>query len=81
MDVRAQAAYHGVPLVGIPMYGDQPDNIAKAVHRGFGLLVPAKHLQVGACLPSIAGLLQMPCTSLLPNAARSDRVSFVACAS
>ncbi|KAK9838454.1 hypothetical protein WJX81_000210 [Elliptochloris bilobata] len=40
-----EAAYHGVPLVGIPMYGDQPDNVAKAVHRGFGLLVPAKHLQ------------------------------------
>lgn len=53
--MHAQAAYHGVPLVGIPMYGDQPDNIAKAVHRGFGLLVPAKHLQVGAPLPSIAG--------------------------
>ena len=42
---REQAAYHGVPLVGIPMYGDQPDNVAKAVHRGFGLLVPAQHLQ------------------------------------
>ncbi len=44
--VRPQAAYHGVPLVGIPMYGDQPDNVAKAVHRGFGLLVPAHNLQV-----------------------------------
>jgi len=27
------------------MYGDQPDNVAKAVHRGFGLLVAAQHLQ------------------------------------
>ena len=44
--MRSQAAYHGVPLVGIPMYGDQPDNVAKAVHRGFGLLVPAHNLQV-----------------------------------
>jgi len=50
---RAQAAYHGVPLVGIPMYGDQPDNVAKAVHRGFGLLVAAQHLQ--ASLPASRG--------------------------
>ena len=60
----AQAAYHGVPLVGIPMYGDQPDNIAKAVHRGFGLLVPAKHLQVGllfqASLAALIALQSMP---------------------
>ncbi len=68
--MHAQAAYHGVPLVGIPMYGDQPDNSAKAVHRGFGLLVPAKHLQVGALVPCTAGCLldclqpsaAMPCT-------------------
>lgn len=54
--MRSQAAYHGVPLVGIPMYGDQPDNMAKAVHRGFGLLVPAHNLQV----PLPAALSAMP---------------------
>ena len=54
-----QAAYHGVPLVGIPMYGDQPDNIAKAVHRGFGLLVPAKHLQVGASIHCWVALIAL----------------------
>lgn len=53
-----------MPLVGIPMYGDQPDNIAKAVHRGFGLLVPAKQLQVGlffqASLAALVALQSIP---------------------
>ena len=34
-----QAAYHGVPIVGIPVFGDQPDNVMKAVYRGFGLMI------------------------------------------
>ncbi len=34
-----QAAFHGVPIVGIPVFGDQPDNVMKAVYRGFGLMI------------------------------------------
>lgn len=26
-----EAAYHGVPVAGVPIFGDQPDNVAKAV--------------------------------------------------
>lgn len=37
-----QAAYHAVPLVGIPLIADQLDNVMKAVHRGFGLAVSPK---------------------------------------
>ena len=36
---RAQAAFHGVPIVGIPVFGDQPDNVMKAVNRGLGLMI------------------------------------------
>jgi UDP-N-acetylglucosamine:LPS N-acetylglucosamine transferase len=32
---------HGVPLVCIPLVGDQPDNAARVVARGAGLRVPA----------------------------------------
>lgn len=34
-----QAAYHGVPIVGLPLWGEQPDNVARAVEQGFGLRV------------------------------------------
>lgn len=32
-----EAAYHGVPVVGLPFFGDQADNVAKAVGRGMGI--------------------------------------------
>jgi UDP:flavonoid glycosyltransferase YjiC (YdhE family) len=32
-----EALYHGVPMLGMPMYGDQPYNARRAVHHGFGL--------------------------------------------
>ena len=40
--MRMQAAFHAVPMVGIPLIADQLDNVMKAVHRGFGLAVSPK---------------------------------------
>lgn len=37
--LRVQAAYHGVPVVGLPLFAEQPDNMARAVEQGFGLSV------------------------------------------
>ena len=34
-----EAAYHGVPLVAFPLYGDQHANAKKAEHFGLGLTV------------------------------------------
>ncbi|KAL3135835.1 hypothetical protein ABBQ32_007395 [Trebouxia sp. C0010 RCD-2024] len=34
-----EAAYHGVPVVGLPLFAEQPDNMARAVEQGFGLSV------------------------------------------
>ena len=34
-----QAAYHGVPVVGLPLFAEQPDNMARAVEQGCGLSV------------------------------------------
>lgn len=39
-----EAIYHGVPIIGIPFFGDQKMNIAKAVHKKFGLTVPFEDL-------------------------------------
>jgi hypothetical protein len=32
-----EAVYHGVPLLGIPLFGDQDGNLAQANQRGFSL--------------------------------------------
>lgn len=32
-----ESVYHGVPIIGVPIFGDQPGNVAFAVSRGFGL--------------------------------------------
>lgn len=34
-----QAAYHAVPIVGLPLFAEQPDNMARATEQGFGLSV------------------------------------------
>ena len=39
-----QASYHGVPIVGMPLVGEQPDNVARAKDRGYGLSVSVKKL-------------------------------------
>ena len=34
-----ESAYHGVPLVAFPLFGDQPANAKKVEHFGFGVTV------------------------------------------
>lgn len=39
-----EAVYHGVPIIGIPVFGDQTLNMVKAVKNGYGLLVSYANL-------------------------------------
>mmetsp|Transcript_21737 Transcript_21737/g.43755 ORF Transcript_21737/g.43755 Transcript_21737/m.43755 type:complete len:550 (-) Transcript_21737:312-1961(-) len=39
-----EAAFHAVPLVGVPLFGDHFDNIAKARHRGFAVSLHRRDL-------------------------------------
>lgn len=39
-----ESVYHGVPIVGIPVFGDQPLNMALAEKAGFGKKVDLEHL-------------------------------------
>lgn len=39
-----ETVYHGVPIIGIPVFGDQDMNIANAVISGYGIGVPYNEL-------------------------------------
>lgn len=39
-----QAVYHGVPILGIPLFGDQFDNLIRAEAKGLGIYFPVNKL-------------------------------------
>ncbi|XP_076005507.1 UDP-glucuronosyltransferase 3A1-like isoform X2 [Genypterus blacodes] len=39
-----QAVYHAVPVLGIPLFGDQFDNLVRAKAKGLGLSIPPTHM-------------------------------------
>jgi len=69
-NMRTQGAYHGVPLVGMPLFAEQPDNIARAIDRGFALSVSVKKLDTLAkdLEQAISRILKEP--SFAVNAAK-----------
>ncbi len=56
----AQAAYHGIPVVGLPVFGDQPDNVMKAVYRGFGLMIPPGTITADSLLAAALRVMAEP---------------------
>ncbi|KAK9902751.1 hypothetical protein WJX75_004835 [Coccomyxa subellipsoidea] len=55
-----EAAYHGIPVVGLPVFGDQPDNVMKAVYRGFGLMIPPGTITTDALLAATLQVMAEP---------------------
>lgn len=39
-----EALYHAVPLVGIPLFGDQPDNLARLTRLGVAVVLDFNHM-------------------------------------
>lgn len=39
-----EAVFHGVPILGLPVFGDQHVNMARAVQKGYGQSLGLKHL-------------------------------------
>ncbi|XP_039882699.1 UDP-glucuronosyltransferase 2A1-like [Simochromis diagramma] len=39
-----EAVFHGVPLVGVPLFGDQPDNLARMSRLGTAIVLDFNHL-------------------------------------
>eukprot|EP00049_Salpingoeca_infusionum_P001683 m.50134 g.50134 ORF g.50134 m.50134 type:complete len:515 (-) comp11136_c0_seq1:339-1883(-) len=55
-----EAAYHGVPLAGFALFGDQWDNIMRTVYRGFGVIIEKDSLTQEYLLDRITSLLNDP---------------------
>ncbi|CAB3360397.1 Hypothetical predicted protein [Cloeon dipterum] len=61
-----EAAYHGVPLVGIPFFGDQQLNVAKSARMGFAVGLDFTTLSKQSVLQAIKTVVDNP--SFLKNA-------------
>lgn len=61
-------------MVGMPLFAEQPDNIARAVHRGYALSVSVKKLETLAAdlETSLRRVLTQP--SFAASAARVARI-------
>ncbi|XP_031349003.1 UDP-glucuronosyltransferase 2B15-like isoform X2 [Photinus pyralis] len=55
-----EAVYHGVPILGIPVFGDQETNLASVVKGGYGLSVHYNELSEDALSFALEELLKNP---------------------
>lgn len=53
-----ETIYHGVPILGIPRFGDQKMNMAHAVSAGFGRMLDFTKLTEDMFLDGINEMLQ-----------------------
>uniref|UniRef100_A0A182P028 UDP-glucuronosyltransferase n=1 Tax=Anopheles epiroticus TaxID=199890 RepID=A0A182P028_9DIPT len=56
----AEALFHGVPLVGIPMFGDQPVNLAKVEKEGWAYVLQHTELTVETFSKAVNEVLHNP---------------------
>jgi len=69
----SEVMFHGVPIVGVPQFGDQFDNCNKAARAGFGLFVPRDELSAERLEGAMHRVLHEP--SFAASAARMRRIS------
>nr|ADC91960.1 UDP glucuronosyltransferase 2 family polypeptide b3 isoform 1 [Danio rerio] len=68
-----EAIYHGVPMVGIPLFGDQPDNMVHMTTRGAAVVVDSiKSMQPQELVDKLNTVINDP--SYKENAMRLSRI-------
>lgn len=55
-----EAVFHGVPLVGVPLFGDQPDNLARLSHRGAAIILDFNHLTANELKEALQAVINQP---------------------
>lgn len=55
-----EAAYNGVPVVGIPFYGDQRTNVAHLKARGMAIQLHYKNITKQSLLEALRTVLDQP---------------------
>lgn len=55
-----EAIFHSVPIIGIPIYGDQDLNMARAVQAGYGLKIDYKNLTEDSMTWALSEILGNP---------------------
>jgi len=48
-----EAMYYGVPVVGIPIFGDQKMNVLRTVKEGYGVMLSIKNITKESVLSAI----------------------------
>ncbi|XP_051548857.1 UDP-glucuronosyltransferase 2C1-like [Myxocyprinus asiaticus] len=68
-----EAIYHGVPMVGIPLFGDQPDNLAHMKAKGAAVVMDGiKNMQTQDLVDGLNAVINDP--SYKENAMRLSRI-------
>lgn len=55
-----EAVYHGVPILGIPIFGDQKMNVARMVKHGIGYGLHYKDINERSYSGAIQTILESP---------------------
>ncbi|XP_071402358.1 UDP-glucuronosyltransferase 2A2-like isoform X4 [Centroberyx affinis] len=67
-----EAIYHGVPMVGIPMFGDQPDNMVHMKAKGAALIMDFNFMQTQDLTDAVNAVINEP--SYKENALRLSSI-------
>ncbi|CAH1793282.1 unnamed protein product [Owenia fusiformis] len=55
---QTEALYHGVPMIGLPIFGDQPYNAKRMAYKGYGIAMDLKTFEVDELVENINIILQ-----------------------